>query len=109
LIPSDCRLNITVPRLTEIANRELRTLSLQTQTNAASVLLRVFLELSCDAYWDDVLGVVSKRPDIKPVDRNLALKVEDVLEDLLKRKRLNAQQATPVRRAIIRNSILAPT
>jgi hypothetical protein len=108
LMPPDCNLNINVPRLSEIFYREFRGLSLESYANAVSVLFRVFLELSCDAYIDDVPKVVSP-PNIAPRDRTLSLKLNIVTDDLVKRKRLSDQEAQPVRRAAQQNSFLAPS
>lgn len=108
LIPTGCSLNISVPRLAEIVEREFRGLSLETFTNAVSVLFRVFIELSCDAYIDDVPKVVTP-PNIKPEDRKLSLKMNIVADDLVKRKRLSDQEAQPARRAAQQNSFLAPS
>lgn len=108
LIPADCNLNINVPRLSEIFYREFKGLSLDSYANAVSVLFRVFLELSCDAYIDDVPNVATP-PKIAPRDRTLALKLNIVADDLTKRKRLSSQEAQPVRRAAQQNSFLAPS
>lgn len=49
LVPSNCPINPTPPRINDIF-AELSALDATTFTNAASVLLRVFLELSVDHY-----------------------------------------------------------
>jgi hypothetical protein len=108
LIPVGVTLNISVPRITEIVEREFRGLSLETYTNAVSVLFRVFLELSCDAYIDDISTVIVP-PNIKPQDRTLSLKLNLFTEDLFNKKRLSDQEAQPVRRAAQHGSFLAPS
>jgi hypothetical protein len=108
LIPVGVTLNISVPRVAEIVEREFRGLSLETYTNAVSVLFRVFLELSCDAYIDDVSNVVVP-PNILPKDRTLSLKLNVVTDDLIKKKRLSDQEAQPARRAAQQGSFLAPS
>ena len=51
LIPRECQLNIAPPRINSIY-LELLTLSVDQFSNACSVLLRVFVELSVDHYVD---------------------------------------------------------
>ena len=51
LIPKSCRVDITPPRINNIYN-ELLELSVDRYPNAASVSLRVFVELSVDHYVD---------------------------------------------------------
>lgn len=108
IIPPECNLNITVPRLEQIVEREFRGLSLEAYANAISVLFRVFIELSCDAYIDDVPNVVTP-PNIAPRDRTLSLKLNVVTSDLTKRKRLSEPEAQPARRAAQQDSFLAPS
>lgn len=103
LIPRDCTLGIPTGRISAI-EKELRRLSLTDHTNAVSVLFRVFVELSVDTYIEAHIAPI---PDD---DRTpLAKKLLTALEHVLGRKKLNKQQAVPVRRACQRDSFLAPS
>jgi hypothetical protein len=108
LLPPECSLNITVPRLSEIVEREFRGLSLEQYSNAVSVLFRVFIELSCDAYIADVAGV-DIPPNPNPEDLSLSVKITSVTNDLRKRNKLSEPEALPARRASQHESFLAPS
>jgi hypothetical protein len=101
LIPRDCVLSIPAGRIYDIET-ELRSLSLDTYANAVSVLFRVFVELSMDAYNTTKSLSVSD-------DAALAVKMEAVLNDLLSKQKLTKIQAAPVRTAMEKNTFLAPT
>ena len=101
LIPQRCALNITEPRLQDIA-RELRKLSLMSHTNAVSVLFRVFVELSADSY-------IEREKLTMLVNEKLSKKLLAVTADLISRKKLTNQQAAPVRLVCNKDSFLAPS
>jgi hypothetical protein len=101
LIPRDCVLNITEARLRDI-ERELRRLSLSEFKNAVSVLFRVFIELSADSYIHRLKMPTS-------IDASLAKKLQDVVQDLVVRKKLTTQQAKPVNKACAAQGLLAPS
>ena len=99
LIPGNVSLNVSDPRSRTIEG-ELKKLSLQQYPNAVSVLFRVFLELSADAYIEDAsLQGVNE-------DSALGTKLLQVTSDLVSKKKLTRQQAKVVRRASQRDNYL---
>lgn len=101
LIPRDCVLTITQPRIALIS-QELRALNFEDYTNAVAVLYRVFVELSVDSYMESHKMPVGERTP-------LTTKIMDVAEHLVNRQKLNKEQARPVRRAAQADSFLAPS
>jgi len=100
LIPGDCALEVSDPRLHAIET-ELRQLSIGTYTNAVSVLLRVFLELSADWYIED--------RQLATQATQLGGKLNAVTEDLVNRQTLTSDEAKAARRAAQRGTFLAPS
>jgi len=102
LIPGRCALNVTLPRLQDIA-RELRKLSISQHPNAVSVLLRVFVELSVDTYIHEKKLIGITESDV------FHKKLLAVCNELVTHKKLTMQQAKPVHRAAAKDSFLAPS
>lgn len=101
LIPNDCILKVTDPRVRQIT-LELRALHIDDYENATAVLLRVFAELSVDAYMD-------KKGLPWTMETKLSQKFDAVLSDLLKDTKISKQQAVPVRKAMQKESFLTPS
>lgn len=99
LIPKDCALNVSDARCLEI-EKELRRMKLADLSNAVSVLFRVFVELSTDAY-------IGTRHLPAITNSTLAKKMNQVADDLVARQKLTKQQAKAVRRSAQQDSMLA--
>ncbi|HTW94811.1 MAG TPA: hypothetical protein VMD30_08465 [Tepidisphaeraceae bacterium] len=81
---------------------ELHRLSLDNHPNAVSLLSRVFVELSVDAYIAAQHIAVTR-------DANLRDKIQHVLVDLVNRGKLSPSQVHPLRTALQKDSFLAPS
>jgi hypothetical protein len=101
LVPSGLGLSIDQTRINKICG-ELKKLKLQEYTNAVSVLFRVFLELSVDAYITaNQLGTNEYAA--------LGTKLLHVGDALKSRGKLDDQQLKTVRRAAEKDSFLGST
>jgi hypothetical protein len=101
LIPRGFIVEINEPRVNEIY-RELKKLHIEQYINAVSVLFRVFLELSLDAYIQrEQLGTDERA--------RLSKKLLDVANALKAQGKLTDQQIKPVRRAAQKDTFLAST
>jgi hypothetical protein len=82
LIPKDCRLKVTNPKISEIFI-ELRSLQLEDYPHAISVLFRVFMETSVDDYLtrNGKLLTVTTPGGIK--DRSLFDKVQETVKEII--------------------------
>lgn len=83
LIPRDCYLTVSNPKIAEIT-KELRKLSLVDYTHSISVLFRVFLETSVDQHLTAAgIGLTEKDKGGHIRDKTLRRKVEEVIDDLV--------------------------
>jgi len=62
LIPSTCSINIINPRVNSIYN-ELKKLDVKKFPNSVAVLLRVFVELSCDCFLDGHPNLIAMKKE----------------------------------------------
>ena len=101
LIPRSLVLSIDQARIDSIY-RELKKLKIEEFTNAVSVLFRVFLELSVDAYITaEQLGTHE--------NAKLGTRLLEVAQHLKTQDKLGNKQLKPVRRAAQRDSFLGST
>jgi hypothetical protein len=99
IIPKNCILEITDNRINNIYI-ELKQLNTDNYPNAGSVLLRVFMELSLDAYID------RQRLNIHP-DAKLRDKLDASAKYIEAGKKMTSQELMPVRRAATGKTLLA--
>jgi len=83
LIPRGCALNVTNPKVAEIAT-ELRSLPFSSYPHAISVLLRVFLELSVDQYLTrNGIDLKVKTSNGGVADKKLRSKVDEAVSHMV--------------------------
>ena len=88
LVPKNLVLHINNPKLNKIFE-ELKQIPVRICPNASSVLLRVFLELSVDAYLEKYNLVINDALTACESKQNLHGKVNRVLDHMYKQKTLN--------------------
>lgn len=88
LVPKNLVLHINNPKLNKIFE-ELKQITVRTCPNASSVLLRVFLELSVDAYLEKFNLVINDALTACESKQNLHGKVNRVLDHMYKQNTLN--------------------
>lgn len=84
LIPRDCYLTVSNPKIAEIA-KELRTLPLVDYPHAISVLFRVFLEQSVDHYLTAANIPLEEKTPGGDKDKNLRKKIGEAIEEMTRR------------------------
>jgi hypothetical protein len=94
LIPRDFLADVTQTRINKIFV-ELKKLDVDEFPNSASVMFRVFLELSLDHYLEETM----KWPDDQIDNSGLAQKLMAVATDFDKKQKMNGQQLAPIRKA----------
>jgi len=100
VIPSRLRLNIQDPKVATIF-KELKGLKVEEFRNACAVLLRVFLELSVDAYMGtNNLPRKFKDKGGQLRDKTLQIKVEEVIEHLVNVKGCERKDLKSVSRGL---------
>lgn len=103
LIPRNCRLKVTQPRLVQIY-KELKQLDLTEFTNSAAVMLRVFMELSLDFFIEQNLPGWSPQ---KLDNSSLAQKLIAVANHFEQSKVMTEQQLAPMKKAAGGQTLLA--
>jgi hypothetical protein len=100
VVPSRLRLNVHDNKVAAIYN-ELKKLKIEDFPNAASVLLRVFLELSVDCYMDAHSKPLRfKNKQNKLIDKTLKQKVKEVVDHLVDVKGCDRRDFSGVMRAL---------
>jgi len=94
IIPKDFLAEISQPRINRIFV-ELKKLNVDELSNAGSVLLRVFLELSLDHYLEETI----KWPEQQVENSTLSQKLTAVANDLERKQIMSPKQLAPIRKA----------
>jgi hypothetical protein len=102
LIPKDFLADVTQPRINKIFV-ELKKLDLDEFPNAASVMFRVFLELSLDHFLEEKM----KWPEQKIGNSKLAQKLSAVANELENKQIMTSKQLAPIRKAAGGQTLLA--
>jgi hypothetical protein len=95
LIPATCNLDIQRPRVNNVYV-ELSRMSHNDYTEAVSVLLRVFLELSTD-YYIEIHNIIEDKAGLRR-NATLAKKLKGVADDLRKHRKITQDLQEAVRR-----------
>lgn len=107
LIPKSVVLHIKNPKINKIFE-ELKQVQVKTCPNASSVLLRVFLELSVDAYLEKYNLVIGDALTANYSKESLRGKVSKVLNHMTQRKTMNNDISKGIRAEINdKNSVLS--
>lgn len=107
LIPKSVVLHIKNPKINKIFE-ELKQVQVKTCPNASSVLLRVFLELSVDAYLEKYNLVIGDALTANYSKESLQGKVSKVLNHMTQRKTMNNDISKGIRAEINdKNSVLS--
>lgn len=104
IIPSSASLNVTTPRINVIYN-ELLSLNAENYSNACSVLLRVFIELSVDHLIDDRKLMSDNQMRNTP----LAKRLKTVASKLHSDGKISAQLQQAIGKIADGPSVLAPS
>ncbi len=104
LVPSECRLRITEPRIRRIG-QELQSLLLKDHPNAIAGLFRVFVELSTDYYLVNSMG--HPKSYLNQKDATLSMKLLEVATHFETHGMLSRQDVAPVKAACAKASFLA--
>ena len=107
LIPKSLKIEIENPKIKKIFD-ELRTIPIRTCPNASSVLLRVFLELSIDAYLEKCKIVNNGALTACSSNESLQGKVGRVLNHLTQKKKISNDLSKGIRAEVHdENSVLS--
>lgn len=97
MIPANCNLPITIPKISSIFN-ELKSLPVDKFPFSCAILLRVFLELSLDAYIDSFHIVYGNASTACDSPESLRQKFQRVLNELQQNHKCSQSQYQGIRR-----------